>query len=184
MRRGRGNGRNNYGRITVGGRGGGSKRKIREVSVTYGPGMCVLLEREEYDSNRSGAVGICIDEVGVRRRILLASEMRTGERYSSVWGEYRERDGEEQELRNVDIGRRVCAIGGVYSRSGGGFGIVLSEKSVRLKSGNVVNVKGLVRLGTMGLGISSMKERRCAGSSRRAGCRPRVRRVAMNAVDR
>ncbi|KAH9908680.1 ribosomal protein L2 [Xylariomycetidae sp. FL2044] len=73
-------GRNNRGRITVRHRGGGHKRRIRTVDFhRWLPGPH-LVERIEYDPNRSAHIALLTEEATSKKTYIIAAEgMRAGD---------------------------------------------------------------------------------------------------------
>ena len=77
-------GRNNLGRVTVRHRGGGHKRRIRTVDfVRRVPGQ-QLVERIEYDPNRSAHIALLLNEKTKENTYIIAAEgMRAGDKVQS-----------------------------------------------------------------------------------------------------
>lgn len=77
-------GRNNLGRVTVRHRGGGHKRRIRTVDfVRREPGE-QLVERIEYDPNRSAHIALLLNEKTKEKTYIIAAEgMRAGDKVQS-----------------------------------------------------------------------------------------------------
>jgi len=199
IKRGRGNGRNNRGVITVRNRGGGSRRKIRDVKTSYcnGEAGIIRLVGFEYDANRTGEIGI-IREGDKDRLVIIGKNMRVGGLYKSIRDEDSRvgevgKEGDEIEVGMLNVGRMVYNIDGKYSRSGGSYGVLIGKGErcrVRLSSKEEIELdcKTRVRIGSVGIGKKVERRRRMvvnlAGRSRWLGRRPRVRKIAKNAVDR
>ncbi|RYO74700.1 hypothetical protein DL764_010757 [Monosporascus ibericus] len=86
-------GRNNNGKITVRHRGGGAKRRIRTVDFHRWLSGPHLVERIEYDPNRSAHIALLTEEVTGKKTYIIAPEgMRAGDVVQSY------RSGIPQEL--------------------------------------------------------------------------------------
>ncbi|KAL7628236.1 mitochondrial 54S ribosomal protein rml2 [Parahypoxylon ruwenzoriense] len=73
-------GRNNTGRITVRHRGGGAKRRIRTVDFHRWIAGPHLVERIEYDPNRSAHIALLTEEATSKKSYILAPEgLRAGD---------------------------------------------------------------------------------------------------------
>jgi len=80
----RGSGRNNQGRITVRHRGGGHKQHYRVIDFKRDKdGINALVERLEYDPNRSAHIALVCYEDGERRYILAPKGMKAGNKLRS-----------------------------------------------------------------------------------------------------
>lgn len=215
-------GRNNTGRITIRGRGGGHKKRIRFVdSHRLSPGKQTVI-RIEYDPNRSGHIALVKhNESGDLSYILACSGLRAGDEVESFrqgipqdflnemkhtnHGEIDEalfnarimQRGNCLPLRMLPVGSIIHNIGlhpngrGQLVKSAGTFARLLSkhpEKSkvvVRLSSGEhrYINIECHATLGTVSNREHQAIQWGKAGRSRHRGFRPKVRGVAMNAVD-
>lgn len=178
-------GRNNTGRITVRHRGGGSKRKIRELEKEERTGKVI---RIEYDPNRTAYLGECITYKGRRVYKILVGEDSSTKKEGLVG-----RKIEVKEIGQVEQGTIVNRVG-LREGEGGKLGraagvsckIIKQEKGrtiVRMPSKEVKEISGKSNC-TIGAVLEERKERgKTAGAERRRGIRPTVRGVAMNAVD-
>ena len=77
-------GRNNLGRVTVRHRGGGHKRRIRTVDFKRREPGQHLVERIEYDPNRSAHIALLLNEKTKENTYIIAAEgMRAGDKIQS-----------------------------------------------------------------------------------------------------
>ncbi|KAF2189652.1 ribosomal protein L2 [Zopfia rhizophila CBS 207.26] len=165
-------GRNNSGKVTVRHRGGGHKRRIRIVDyMRFTPGKHVV-DRIEYDPNRSAHLALITRvETGEKSYIVAADGMREGDQIESY------RSGIPKELldsmggvmdpgmlaaktasrgnclpiRMVPLGTQVYNVGskstwgGVFCRSAGTYAIVMNREEVETAKGlKIVSI--IVRL--------------------------------------
>lgn len=188
-------GRNNYGRITVRHRGGGSRRFIRVIDFIRGkkniPGT---VETIEYDPNRSAFIALIKYSDGDRRYILATANMKAGQ--TVVAGDKTEiAEGNCMLLKNIPLGTQVHNIelvegkGGQIARSAGAYAEVVAKENaiVQLKfpSTEVRNVREtcVATIGAVSNGEHMNMAIGSAGRSRNMGWRPTVRGGAMNPVD-
>src|SRR3990172_12663369 len=72
-------GRNNYGRITVRHRGGGSKQRYRVIDFLRDKdGIAAKVERIEYDPNRSAHIALLLYVDGERRYMIAPKGLQVG----------------------------------------------------------------------------------------------------------
>lgn len=187
--------RDNNGRISVRRRGGGSKKKYREIDFKRDIiGIEGTVKAIEYDPNRSSSIALIVYKNGEKRYILATENMRVGD--SILNGEdIKSIEGNCLPLKNIFVGSFVHNIemqpgrGGQIVRSAGGYAKLLG------KDGKYVTLEmpsGEVRLILASchatIGVVSNKEKRNensgkAGRSRWLGKRSKVRGVVMNPVD-
>jgi len=188
-------GRNNFGRITVRHKGGGHKRRFREIDFNYDKvGIEAKIETIEYDPNRSGFIGLALYRDGARRYVLLPSALKVGDRFI-VSEEAPLTPGNRLPLKKIPVGTFIYNIelqprgGAKLVRSAGSFAQVLSNDagytSIRLPSSEVRKV---IETAWASIGLVSNEEEKLvslgkAGRSRWLGIRPTVRGSAMNPVD-
>src|SRR5699024_10620528 len=118
-------GRNNNGRITTRHRGGGHKQKYRRVDFRRNKdGVPGVIERIEYDPNRSAHIALVKYLDGERRYILAPKGLKAGARVQS--GEDAPiKVGNALPLRNIPLGSTVHNVeikpgkGGQLARSAG-----------------------------------------------------------------
>lgn len=188
-------GRNSAGRITVRHKGGGHKRRFRDVDFSYTkidiPGV---VETIEYDPNRSGFIGVVRYKDGERRYTLLPGGVKIGDAVLASPGAP-VRPGNRLPLGKMPVGTYIYNIeikpqgGAKMVRSAGSFAEVLSNDAgytlVRLPS---TEVRKIVDRAWATVGLVSNEEQKSvslgkAGRSRWLGIRPTVRGSAMNPVD-
>lgn len=191
----RGSGRNNIGRITVRHQGGGHKQHIRIVDFkrdkTNIPGV---VERFEYDPNRTAHLALIKYLDGERRYIIRPKRLQVGDQI--VAGESSSiKVGNALPLRNIPVGTTIHAIemmpgkGAQIARSAGTSAQIVGRESryvlIRLRSGEMRKVLNdcMATIGEVANGEHSLRKLGKAGAKRWLGIRPTVRGVAMNPVD-
>lgn len=199
----RGSGRS-HGRIALRHRGGGQSRLGRRLDLLrcHSFGEPGLVKRLEHDPSRSGPVCLVAHSNGVLCYILMAQGLRLGSPVANFplrasQGLYQPVPGlvgSSYPLALLPTGSVVhCIQSGLtsvpYGRAAGSSGQVLRFLAggfclLRLRSGGLLTVQSALRA-TCGRVAQAAHSghRRAAGWSRRLGRRPRVRGVAMNAVD-
>jgi len=188
-------GRNNNGRITTRHIGGGHKHHYRIVDFKRNKdGVPAVVERLEYDPNRSANIALLKYADGERRYILAPKGLTAGDEVVS--GEYAPiKAGSAMPLRNIPVGSTVHNVelkpgkGGQMARSAGASAQLVAREgtycTLRLRSGEMRKVLSDCRatLGEVGNSEHSLRELGKAGASRWRGIRPTVRGVVMNPVD-
>jgi len=188
-------GRNNTGRITVRFRGGGHKRAYRIVDFKRRKlGVPAVVERLEYDPNRSAFIALIKYQDGELSYILAPQRLAIGDTVISDKS-VDVKPGNAGPLGTLPVGTIVHNVelkpgkGGQIARSAGTFAQIVGRDQgyviVRLNSGEQRLVLGTC-LGTIGavsnpdhLNTSIGK----AGRMRWLGRRPHNRGVVMNPVD-
>ena len=191
----RSGGRNNAGRITTRHRGGGHKRHYRVVDFKRNKdGVPAVVERLEYDPNRSANIALLKYADGERRYIIAPKGLRAGDPVQSG-GSAPIRPGNAMSLRSVPVGSIVHCVelkpgkGAQLARSAGTSAQLVAREGVyatlRLKSGEMRRVRTECRatLGEVGNSEHNLRSLGKAGAKRWRGVRPTVRGVAMNPVD-
>ena len=191
----RGSGRNSFGRITSGYKGGGHKRSFREIDFVYDKmDIPAKIETVEYDPNRSGFIGLVCYRDGAKRYVLVPKSMKPGDKFIvSVVAPVEV--GNRTTLKNIPVGTFVYNIeikprsGSKLVRSAGVYAQVVAHDggytSIKLPS---TEVRKVVDTCFASIGEVSNDEYRLrnlgkAGRSRHLGRRPKTRAMAMNAVD-
>ena len=188
-------GRNNYGRITVRHQGGGHKQHYRVVDFKRDKdGITGVVERLEYDPNRSAHLALIKYRDGERRYILAPKGVETGaEILSGV--EAPIKPGNALPIRNIPVGTLIHCVemkpgkGGQLVRSAGATAQLAAREGVyatlRLRSGEMrkIHVDCRATIGEVGHGEHNLRKLGKAGAKRWRGVRPTVRGVAMNPVD-
>ena len=191
----RSGGRNARGRMTMRRRGGGHKRRYRQVDFRRDKdGVPGVVGTVEYDPNRSARVSLVKYADGDKRYILTPMKTQVG--HVVMAGEGAEiRPGNTLSLSAIPLGTIIHNVelkpgrGGQLARSAGAQAQLMAKEGsyaqVRLPSSEVRMVPLACRATIGQLGnldhenISLGK----AGRSRWLGRRPKVRGVAMNPVD-
>ncbi|MEE2731008.1 MAG: 50S ribosomal protein L2 [Pseudomonadota bacterium] len=188
-------GRNNTGRITTRHQGGGHKQHYRIVDFKRDKdGITGVVERLEYDPNRSANIALVKYADGERRYIIAPKGVSAGA--TVVSGQDAPiKVGNALPLRNIPVGSVVHCIelkpgkGAQIVRSAGGSAQLLARDgayvTLRLRSGEMRKVLADCRatVGEVGNSEHSLASLGKAGAKRWRGVRPTVRGVAMNPVD-
>ena len=187
-------GRNNLGRITVFGRSRGTKRKYRIIDFKRLKSIEAVVERLEYDPNRSAYIALIKYDDGEYSYIIAPEGIKIGDKIlSSDNAEIK--IGNCLPLKNIPVGTSVHNVelkpgkGGQIARSAGTSVKVVSKDagkaSIKLSSGEVRIVEASCKA-TIGV-ISNSDNKNIklgkAGRKRWLGFRPKVRGVAKNPVD-
>lgn len=188
-------GRNNQGRISVRHRGGAHRRHYRLVDFRRDKdGVPAVVERLEYDPNRSAHIALLLYADGERRYVIAAKGVAVGQEILSGV-EAPIRVGNSLPLRNIPVGTIVHCIelkvgrGAQLGRSAGAAVQYVAREGdyaqLRLRSGEVrkVHVECRATVGEVGNNEHSLRKLGKAGAARWRGIRPTVRGVAMNPVD-
>jgi large subunit ribosomal protein L2 len=191
----RGSGRNNNGHITVRHRGGGHKQHYRVVDFRRNKdGVQALVERLEYDPNRSAHLALLLYKDGERRYIVAPKGVQAGAQLMSG-AEAPIKAGNALPLKNIPVGTTVHCVemmpgkGAQLARSAGsGVQLLAREGSyaqLRLRSGEIrkVHVDCRATIGEVGNEEHNLESIGKAGRVRWRGVRPTVRGVAMNPID-
>ena len=188
-------GRNNKGRITTRHVGGGHKRRYRVIDFKRNKdGVPAVVERLEYDPNRTAHIALLKYADGERRYILAPKGVQVGASLMSG-RESPIKPGNCLPLANVPVGSTVHAIelkpgrGAQVARSAGAAVQLVAREgmyaTLRLRSGEMRRVQSDCRatIGEVGNGEHALRKLGKAGATRWRGVRPTVRGVAMNPVD-
>ncbi|MFN2613005.1 MAG: 50S ribosomal protein L2 [Solirubrobacterales bacterium] len=188
-------GRNSKGRITSRHRGGGAKRRYRQIDFKRRKdGVPAKVATIEYDPNRTAYIALLHYADGAKayilapQRLAVGSEVRSGEGADII-------PGHALELNAIPTGTIVHAVemvpgqGARIGRAAGAAIQVVAKEggmvSIRLPSGEVRMVRAGCRA-TIGA-LSNTEHQNVkvgkAGRSRHKGKRPQSRGVAMNPVD-
>jgi large subunit ribosomal protein L2 len=188
-------GRNNSGRITVRHQGGGHKQRYRLVDFKRDKdGVPGVVERLEYDPNRSAHLALIKYADGERRYILAPKGVAEGTPVVSG-DEAPIKPGNAMPIRNIPVGTTVHCVemkpgkGGQLVRSAGAAAQIAAREgayaTVRLRSGEArrIHIECRATVGEVGHGEHNLRKLGKAGAKRWRGVRPTVRGVAMNPVD-
>ncbi|MGC8764621.1 MAG: 50S ribosomal protein L2 [Brevinematia bacterium] len=195
VKRGRGNGRNHHGVITVRHRGGGNKRFYRLIDFRRDKyNVKAKVVSIEYDPNRSARIALLHYVDGEKRYILAPIGLKVGDFVES--GEKVEiNPGNALPLRNIPVGTVVHNVelkpgkGGQLARAAGTSAKLDGKEGkyaiLRLPSNEIrmVLLDCYATIGEVGNPDNTNVFYGKAGQSRHLGIRPFVRGVAMNKVD-
>ena len=188
-------GRDGRGRISVRHRGGGHKRRYRQIDFRRDKrGVPGEVETIEYDPNRSARIALIHYRDGDKRYILWPTGVKVGDPIMS--GTQAEiRPGNAMPLRSMPLGTVVHNIelqpgrGAQMVRSAGGSAQVMAREErytqLRLPSGEIRRVlsEGYATVGQVGNAEHSNMTIGKAGRNRWLGKRPEVRGKVMNPRD-
>jgi len=188
-------GRNNAGRITTRHRGGGHKQHYRLVDFKRDKdGIPAVVERLEYDPNRTAHIALLKYKDGERRYIIAPRGVTAGDQLMSGTASPI-RAGNTLPLRSIPLGSVVHCVelkpgrGGQLARSAGAAAQLVAREgsyaTLRLRSGEMRRVLTDCKatLGEVGNAEHNLRSLGKAGAKRWRGVRPTVRGVAMNPVD-
>ena len=188
-------GRNNLGRITSRRRGSGHKQKYRKIDFYRNKDdIEAVVERVEYDPNRTSHIMLVKYEDGERAYMLVPQNIKIGDKIIS--GNKKEiKIGNCMPLHDIPVG---TAIHNVEMKPGGGAKIARAAGSsvkitgsddeysiIKLASGEIRKITSKAKA-TIGV-LSNPDQKNIkigkAGRNRWLGIRPSVRGVVMNPVD-
>jgi large subunit ribosomal protein L2 len=188
-------GRNNAGRITTRHQGGGHKQRYRVVDFKRSKiGVPGVVERIEYDPNRTAHIALIKYADGERAYIIAPKGLKAGDRVVSG-SDAPIAPGNCLPLRNIPVGSTVHCVelkpgkGAQIARSAGASVQLVAREgdhaTLRLRSGEMrkVHVGCRAVIGEVGNSEHSLRSLGKAGANRWRGIRPTVRGVAMNPVD-
>ena len=188
-------GRNNNGRITTRHVGGGHKQKYRIIDFKRNKdGIKAVVERLEYDPNRTANIALLKYADGERRYIIAPKGLQEGDELQS--GDAAPiRAGNCLPMRNIPMGSVIHNIelkpgkGAQMARSAGTSAQLVAKEgayvTLRLRSTEMRRVLAECRavLGEVSNGEHNLRSLGKAGATRWRGVRPTVRGVVMNPVD-
>lgn len=188
-------GRNHYGRITTRHVGGGHKQQYRVIDFRRNKDdIPAVVERLEYDPNRTAHIALLKYADGERRYIIAPKGVKAGDAIQSG-SDAPIKAGNTLPLRNIPVGSVIHCIelkpgkGAQIARSAGTAVQLVAREgeyaTLRLRSGEMrkVLVDCRATLGEVGNSEHSLRRLGKAGAKRWRGVRPTVRGVAMNPVD-
>jgi large subunit ribosomal protein L2 len=188
-------GRNNNGRITTRHIGGGHKQRYRVIDFKRDKdGISAVVERLEYDPNRSANIALLKYKDGERSYIIAPKDIKAGDELLSG-REAAIKVGNTLPLSNIPVGTQIHCIemkpgkGAQIARSAGTSAQLLAREGVyvtiRLRSGEMrkIHVDCRATIGEVGNSEHGLRSLGKAGASRWRGVRPTVRGVVMNPVD-
>ncbi|MEJ2088944.1 MAG: 50S ribosomal protein L2 [Gammaproteobacteria bacterium] len=188
-------GRNSAGRITTRHRGGGHKQHYRVVDFKRNKdGVPAVVERLEYDPNRTANLALLKYADGERRYIIAPRGVQAGDQLMSG-SSAPIRAGNAMALRSIPVGSVIHCVelkpgkGAQLVRSAGSSCQLVAREgnyaTLRMRSGEMRRVLAECRatLGEVGNSEHNLRSLGKAGAARWRGIRPTVRGVAMNPVD-
>ncbi len=188
-------GRNSAGRITTRHKGGGHKRRWRDIDFGYKKqGIPARIETIEYDPNRSAFIGLVVYADGERRYRVVPKTAHVGDIFRTS-PEAPAKAGNALPLGKMPIGTFVFNIelkpesGAKLARSAGNYAEVIAHDAgyTQLKMPST-EVRRVISTAWATVGEVSNEEHKLvtigkAGRSRWLGKRPTVRGSVMNPVD-
>lgn len=189
-------GRNNMGHITVRHKSAGHKKSFRVIDFKRDKyDLEAVVERIEYDPNRTAFIALIKYSDGVYAYILAPHKVKVGDKIKSSRQLIDVKIGNAMPLSVIPIGTIIHNIelkpgcGGTISRSAGTYSQLVGKDGgyalVKMQSGEI-RLFLLDCMATVG-SVSNMDNKNIslgkAGRSRWLGIRPTVRGVVMNPVD-
>ena len=188
-------GRNNKGRITTRHIGGGHARRYRLVDFKRRKfGMEAVVERLEYDPNRTAYIALVKYKDGTQAYILAPQRLQKGD--VVVSGDKADiKPGNAMQIKNIPVGTIVHNVemkvgkGGQLARSAGAYVQIVGRDSgivqIKMNSGEVrmVPQECMATIGAVSNADHMNEKIGKAGRNRWKGIRPSVRGVVMNPVD-
>jgi len=188
-------GRNNQGRLTTRHKGGGHKRRYRDIDFVFDKrDVRARIESIEYDPNRSGYVALVVYADGERRYVLAPKTAKVGDTFV-VSEKAPLKPGNRTVLKRIPVGTFVYNVeikpgqGGKLVRSAGDYAEVVAVEgeyvNLKLPSSEVRKVlsSSMATIGEVSNPEHRLTSLGKAGRSRWLGIRPTVRGSAMNPVD-
>jgi large subunit ribosomal protein L2 len=189
-------GRNNHGRITTRFRGGGHKRTYRLVDFKRRGkwGVPAIVERLEYDPNRTAFIALIKYEDGELAYILAPQRLQAGDKVIAA-DRVDVKPGNAAPLKAIPVGTIIHNVelkpgaGGQMSRSAGAFAQLIGRDGdwsmLRLGSGEIRKVRSecMASVGAVSNPDHQNINYGKAGRMRWKGRRPHNRGVTMNPVD-
>ena len=188
-------GRNNKGRMTMRHRGGGHKRRYRQIDFKRRKfDMAATIERLEYDPNRSAFIALLKYEDGEIAYIVAPQRVAVGD--GVISGEQVDiKPGNALPMKNIPVGTIIHNIemkpgkGAQIARAAGTYAQLVGKDAgyalLRLTSGEqrMVRADCMATIGAVSNPDNKNTKLGKAGRSRWLGRRPKVRGVVMNPVD-
>lgn len=188
-------GRNNQGRITTRHVGGGHKQHYRIIDFKRNKtDISGVVERIEYDPNRTANIALLLFKDGERRYIIAPKGIAVGQEIVSA-ETAAVKPGNCMPLRNMPLGTTIHCVelrpgkGAQLARSAGASAQLVAKDglhvTIRLRSGEMRKVMADCKavVGEVSNSEHNLTSLGKAGAKRWRGVRPTVRGVAMNPVD-
>ena len=188
-------GRASFGRITVRHKGGGHKRRFRDIDFSYNKfNIPAVYKTLEYDPNRSGFIALALYKDGEYRYVLAPHDAKVGGGF--IVSETAPIEaGNRTPLRKIPVGTFVYNVelkprgGAKLIRSAGNYSEVLSHDAgytnIKMPSTEVRKISSgsWATIGSVSNQEHNLVVIGKAGRNRWRGIRPTVRGSAMNPVD-
>ena len=188
-------GRNNKGRITTRHIGGGHARRYRLIDFKRRKfNINAVVERLEYDPNRTAWIALVTYTDGAQSYILAPQKLQKGD--VVVAGEKVDvKPGNAMLIKNIPVGTIIHNVemkpgkGGQLARSAGAYVQLVARDSgtvqVKLGSGELRRIpqECMATIGSVSNADHANEQIGKAGRNRWKGVRPSVRGVVMNPVD-
>ena len=188
-------GRNNAGRITMRRKGGGAKRLYRIIDFKRTKfDTNAVVERIEYDPNRTGFIALIKYEDGEQTYIIAPQRLSVGD--NVIAGKKVDiKPGNAMPFTGMPIGTIIHNIelkagkGGQLARSAGTYAQFVGRDGgyaqIKLSSGELrlVRQECMASIGAVSNSDHSNQNLGKAGRNRHKGKRPSVRGVVMNPID-
>ncbi len=191
----RGVGRNNAGRITTRHKGGGHKRRWRDIDFKYRKiNIPAKIETIEYDPNRSAFIAVAVYRDGERKYIVVPKDIAVGDEFI-VSEDAKIKVANRLPLAKMPVGTFVYNVeikpgsGAKLARSAGSYIEVIAHDAgythLRMPSSEVRKVLSTcwATVGQVSNDEHKLVNIGKAGRSRWLGVRPTVRGSVMNPVD-
>ncbi|CCE25013.1 50S ribosomal protein L2 [Methylotuvimicrobium alcaliphilum] len=188
-------GRNNQGRITTRHVGGGHKHHYRIIDFKRNKiDIPAVVERIEYDPNRTANIALILFKDGERRYIIAPKGITQGQEILSA-ETTTVKPGNCMPLRNIPLGTTIHCVelkpgkGAQLARSAGASCQLVAREgayvTIRLRSGEMRKIMADCKavVGEVSNSEHNLTSLGKAGAKRWRGVRPTVRGVAMNPVD-
>ncbi len=188
-------GHGNTGRVTVRFRGGGHKRKYRELDFRREKvGVPAKVAAVEYDPNRTARIALLHYLDGEKRYILAPVGLSVGDTVLTGAGADI-KPGNHLQLKNIPVGTQIHNVeikpgkGGQLVRSAGSSAQLMAREGsyaqIRLPSGEtrMVLAECTATVGQVGNAEHELVQLGKAGRKRWLGKRPHQRGVSMNPID-
>lgn len=187
-------GRNNTGRITAWGIGGGHKQKVRTIDFRRKQDGNMTVEAIEYDPIRSARIALVKNSVGKKFYYIAHNGIAVGDVLENGPGSS-PNPGNSLPISEIPAGMQIHNIelhpgkGGQIVRAAGSSAMLMASDGeygqVKLPSGEIRKINARCRA-TIGQVSNPDHEKVIlgkAGRNRNLGKRPQVRGVAMNPID-
>jgi len=188
-------GKNNAGKITVFHKGGGHKKKYRNIDYNLNENKINIVCNIEYDPFRNTSISALYDYKEKKfSYILTPKNIKIGDIIKK--GKYAElKTGHTLPLTKIPVGSLIHNISlnpkqkGICSRSAGTFSVLIEKGSktckLKLSSNKIItiSINNFATLGIVSNEFSFLTTIGKAGRARWLNKRPTVRGVAMNPID-